>query len=135
MKPVRRKCAALRYSKKAARILLDHGLTSLSTVMGRMKFEFPCPAHFKKYRGWRILSATLSFEKRSKEFYLGASIEKEDTVKEVEGKVLGVDRGLKNLVVTSDNQFFNSKKMRAVRGHMHNRATFQAWALVQPSEG
>jgi len=128
VKPARRKYAALRYNKNAARIILEHGFASLSTVMGRMKLEFLYPEYyFKKYRGWRIVSATLSFEKGKREFYLGVSIEKEDIVKVAEGKVLGVDRGLKNLVVTSDNRFFNSKKMRGVRGrYAHNRATLQA---------
>jgi len=127
VRPVRSKHAAIRYNKSAARIPLEHGFASLSTVMGRMRLEFTFPEYFNKYRGWRILSATLSYEKRLKKFYLGLSIEKEDTIKHADGKVLGVDRELRDLAATSDNQFFNSRKMRAVRGrYAHNRATLQA---------
>lgn len=40
---------------------------------------------------------------------------------------MGIDRGLNNIVVTSDGRFFNSKKLKGVRGrHMHNRASLQA---------
>lgn len=126
-KPVRKKFAALRFNKSAARIIMEHGFASLSTVVGRMRFSFNFPEYYGKYRGWRILSANLSYKKSSGDFYLGVVIEKEGPQTSDEGEVLGVDRGLKNLVVTSDNRFHSSKKMRAVRGrYAHNRATLQA---------
>ncbi|MFQ3629329.1 MAG: transposase, partial [Cyanobacteriota bacterium] len=43
-----------------------------------------------------------------------------------QGKVLGIDRGLYHMVVTSDGQFFSSSQVRATqRRYLHNRKTLQ----------
>jgi len=69
----------------------------------------------------------LFYRKTEREFSLGVVVQKEDELKAPSTKVLGIDRGLKNLVVTSDNRFFNTKKMNAIRGRFaYNRAQLQA---------
>jgi IS605 OrfB family transposase len=43
-------------------------------------------------------------------------VESDKEIKSVSGDVLGIDRGINNIAVTSANQFFNSKAVNNVRG-------------------
>ncbi len=125
--PVRRRLAALQYHRRSIRISTEHGFATISTVAGRIRSEFTFPEHFKKYSEWTVRSATVTYRKRERQFYLGVIVEKNAETQAHDGEVLGIDRGLNNIAVTSDGRFFNSKKLRGIRGkHAHNRATLQA---------
>ncbi|GEM_PF-4570867 len=44
-----------------------------------------------------------------------------------EDEMLGVDRGIKNILVTSDNKFYSSKHLRAVKaGYQHLKSELQS---------
>jgi len=119
--------SCIRLYKPCIRIILNQGFCSLSTVEGRQKFNFYYPEYFHKYDGWKIKSTMLLFRKNEKEFYLGVVVQKENEVNVPFTQVLGIDRGLRNLAVTSDNRFFNSKKINGVRGRFaYNRTQLQA---------
>jgi putative transposase len=125
--PIRRKNSAIRFNKNAARIVLEHGFVSLSTIEGRMKLHFIYSENFNKFIEWRVIGSILVYDKRVGDFFLGVSVEKPTQPRKLEGPILGIDRGLKNLVVTSDNRFFNSKRLNGIRGrYAHNRKSLQA---------
>jgi putative transposase len=127
-RPNRRDHAAMRYTKKTARIVFNHGFVSLATVIGRRKISFDFPTYFKnKFEGCRVISSTISFRRSSVDFYIGIVVEKIAPILAKGGEFLGIDRGLKNIVVTSDNRFFDSRRLNSLRGHhAHTRATLQA---------
>jgi putative transposase len=127
-RPSRRTYAAIRCSKKAARIVFNHGFTSLTTVMGRRKICFDFPDYYKvKYEGWNVVTSTISKRRSSGDFFLGVVVEKLNPLVSKAGEVLGIDRGLKNIAVTSDNEFYASKRLNSIRGrYAYTRATLQA---------
>jgi putative transposase len=125
--PSRKRNSAIRYNKNAARIGLAHGFASLSTIEGRMRFNFNQSNYLDKFKDWRVINSVLIFDRRVKDFFLGVTVQKQTPKVNNNGRVLGIDRGLRNLVVTSDNRFFNSKRLNGVRGrYAHNRQRLQA---------
>jgi IS605 OrfB family transposase len=115
--PKRNPHTALRYNKCVASVYLDSGYVTLATVSGRVKVTFIVPDYFHKYDGWKVRSSNLVYDRGSKVFYLCITLETDkvpDTT--VEKGVLGIDRGINNVAVTSDNRFFNSKAINNVRG-------------------
>ena len=109
--------SALRYNERVARICLVSGYATLATVYGRVKVTFSIPKYFNKYGGWIVKASNLAYNRGSKTFYLSVTVETDKVpapTKETE--VLGIDRGINNIAVTSANQFFNSKSINNVRG-------------------
>ena len=54
----------------------------------------------------------LKCDKKSKQFIACITFKLEDKIEpKIEGNVVGIDRGLKNIVVTSNNEFFNANKI------------------------
>lgn len=95
---------------------------SIITLNGRKKCNYKCGNYqreFLKLKEWTIKSAILCYRKRDKVILLNIAIEKE--VPDVElmardGKV-GIDLGIYNIAVTSDNTFFNGAHIRSIRHH------------------
>jgi putative transposase len=127
-RPHRKRTAAVRYSKKSARIVFDHGFVSLSTVMGRRKINFYLPDYYRaRFDGWAVVSSNISRAQRSGNFFLGVIVQKNISFSTKGGEFLGIDRGLKNIAVTSDNKFFDSRILNSIRGRFaYTRTTLQA---------
>jgi IS605 OrfB family transposase len=107
--------------------VIEHGFVSLSTIVGRMKIQFNYYDELNKFREWKTIGITLVYKDAIRDFYLGVSVENLNPIEKMDGPVLGIDRGLRNLVVTSDSRFFNSKRMNNTRGrYAYNRKTLQA---------
>jgi len=100
------------------------GKISLATVEGRKKYKIaPAPG----YEDWMRKSATLKIRKGR--IFLHCQYEKEaPPVQEwKETDVLGIDRGIKNIIATSDNTIINSKHLRNVKGrYQHIKAELQS---------
>ena len=109
--------SALRYNQRVANVFLERGYATLATINGRIRVVFLIPCYFNKYDGWTVKSSNLVYDRGSKTFYLCVTVET-DKVPELtmETGVLGIDRGINNIAVTSANQFFNSKAINNVRG-------------------
>ncbi len=100
------------------------GTASISTTGGRKKLPISIPKYFDKYSGWDCKSAVLS--KRNNRLFLNLIFKKEAT-KVVPSKVLGIDRGINNIAVASDNAFYNSKHLKDVKGrYQYLKAELQA---------
>ncbi len=115
--PERRPLAAMRYNHRVATVNMLQGIATLATVAGRIKASFHVPDNYGPYLGWNIRSSTVSYRRDTKDFYLHVSIETGDPAIVNDVKVLGIDRGINNIAVCSDNTFFNSKAVKNVRAH------------------
>lgn len=114
-KPLRKEYSSMRYNQRVIRVCLDSGYATLATSKGRIKATFTIPEYYRQYIGWQVKSSTVSFDKRYKTFYLHCQMEAKtpDLVKDQQ--VLGIDRGIVNIAVCSDNSFFNSKLVKNTR--------------------
>jgi IS605 OrfB family transposase len=114
--PKRSQHSALRYNKNVASVYLNSGYATLATVQGRVRVDFSIPSYFDRYDGWTVKSSNLVYDRGSKSFYLCVCVESDKIPEPTSGYVLGIDRGINNIAVTSANQFFNSKAVNNVRG-------------------
>ena len=104
-----------------------HGLATIASVKGRIKATFPISEYHRQYLSWKVTTSTLSYDRKKKVFYLHISMEHPDVEPVQEVKVLGIDRGIVNVAVCSDNTFFNSKKVKNVRSkYAHLRQELQS---------
>lgn len=113
--PERKPLAAMRYNQRVINVNLVYGIATIASVNGRIKASFFVPEHHKEYLSWKIKSSTVSYDRKSKVFYLHVALEHSDPEKVEEVKVLGIDRGIVNIAVCSDNRFFNSKQVKNAR--------------------
>jgi len=125
--PVRKPLAALRYNQRVIRVNMIHGIATIASINGRIKATFPVPETYWQYLGWILRSSILSYNWRKRRFYLHVQIERADPEPIQNLRVLGIDRGIVNVAVCSDNTFFNSKRVRSARGKFaHLRRSLQS---------
>lgn len=96
---------AIRYNKRVLNVRLSEGKASIASIAGRVKATFSFPEYYEKYFDWTIRTSTLSY--RGGDFYLHVTVEK-DAPEPVEGEILGIDSGIVNIAVLSNNIFFNT---------------------------
>lgn len=104
------------------RTISRHGTNSftLSTLDKRQKIWIETPNDENRkdiFLNWKFKSASVSFCKKTKQFWIHLQFEKEtpQSIKNTnKDNILGVDLGIHNLVTTSDpNISFGSKKLRS----------------------
>jgi len=75
--------------------------------------------HKNIFENWKFKMATLCYSKKNKQFRLNLVFEnpKEITTQDIKSsqEIVGIDRGLYHLAVTSDKQFFSAQKVRETR--------------------
>jgi len=116
-----KKRLSVRYDKRTFKFYPDSNHASLTTVHGRLNFPFKHYSYLDSWRG-EYTNAQLIIRKNS--VFLNVQVEVPDVEKKATGKVLGIDRGILNIAVCSDGTFFNSKRLRAVKGryrHLERR--------------
>lgn len=123
--PLKKQYSSVRYDKRTAKLKLNTGDVNISTTHGRVKGKLVVPEYFKQYLYWNIGGCTLQY--RNGNFFLNI-FAKQDTPKLLgENKVLGIDRGINNVAVYSDNTFTNSKKIHKIKDkYAHLRKQLQA---------
>lgn len=125
--PQRRKHAAVRYTWTEAKVWFESGKVSISSIDGRVHATFVQCEWSKAYSDWTVKASMLIYDKEAKTFYLGVIVEKKSVSEPQPGEVLGIDRGLNNLAVCSNNMFFDPAKINGIRGrYAHNKAELQA---------
>jgi IS605 OrfB family transposase len=132
-KPTRKEYSAMRYNQRVISVFLESGYATIATSNGRIKTTFIVPGYYWRYLTWKIKSSTLSLHKSDTTFYLHCQLET-DTPKTIpEQTVLGIDRGIVNIAVCSDNTFFNSKfvkntrsKFARIRAELQSKGTRSA---------
>ncbi len=124
--PKSKQYSAIRYNKRVCNINLSKQSVTLASIKGRVKATFPIPKYYGKYLNWELKTSTLSYNKQQDIFYLHTTIHKQSP-EPVGNKVLGIDRGIVNIAVTSNNHFFNSKPIKNVRAkYAYLRAKLQS---------
>ncbi|MBR9702902.1 IS200/IS605 family element transposase accessory protein TnpB, partial [Candidatus Woesearchaeota archaeon] len=113
-KPKKRLFGSVRYDLRTFTPFLESGYVSVSTVAGRKKISIKIPNYFDKYKDWHVKAATLKHKNGRLFFVLIA--EKGAPKPETPKTVLGVDLGVNNIAVCSNNMFFNSKHLKKVKG-------------------
>ena len=123
--PKSKQYSAIRYNKRVCNINLSKQSVTLASVKGRVKATFPIPEYYKQYLNWELRTSTLSYNKQQDIFYLHVTIHKQSP-EPIGDRVLGIDRGIVNIAVTSNNHFFNSKPVKNVRAkYAYLRAKLQ----------
>jgi IS605 OrfB family transposase len=93
---------------------LNKSEVSLSTLTGRQKFPIIISKYHQEYlKNWKIGSADLIVRKNNQVF-LNVTFTKDIADTEQNGKFVGLDRGIKNIAVTSDNKFYTGKHVKRV---------------------
>ena len=119
------KLCSIRLDHNSYNVWFDRNQLSILTTEGRKKFDIKVPEYFKQYLNWRRKSAELFL--RGNSVFISIVFEKdvEDPVKT--DQVLGVDRGIRQVAVTSDNRFFGGGKVRRISERYKKlRAALQA---------
>jgi putative transposase len=115
--------ATIRYDKRT--VTLRGQQLTFSTIDKRQKVILVIPEYFKPvFNTWKFTGLQLSY--KGKEFWAHLNYETDPPVIQ-EGVVLGVDRGVLNIVATSQGELVSGKAVRKNRRkHLHNRKTLQA---------
>ncbi len=108
------KSNSIHYDKRSATINLEKGVASLLTVKGRLKVKLPVNKYFRKFLGWETKEANLVKTKEGR-FFLMVSIEKPSVISNKTGKIIGIDRGINNLIATSDGWIYDSQQIWRVK--------------------
>jgi IS605 OrfB family transposase len=123
-----KKRLSVRYDKRTFKFYPDQDRASLTTVCGRLSFPFK---HYQYLDTWRGTYTNAQLIIRRGRAFLNVQVEvietgKEGMVNSTSGGVLGIDRGVRDIAVCSDNTFFDSSKLRAVKGrYQHQRIALQ----------
>jgi putative transposase len=125
--PGRKSLSAMRYNQRVITVNLMHGIATIASTKGRIKTSFYVPQRYRDYLSWAIKSSAISYDRRGKVFYIHVSLEHFDPDKVTNLEVLGIDRGIVNIAVCSDNRFFNSKQTKNRRAeNAHLRKDLQS---------
>ena len=106
---------SVRYDNRCFKFYPESNYVSLTTVFGRLNFPFKHYAFMDKWKG-EYTNAQLII--RRNRIFLNVQVKLPDVEVKATGKVLGVDRGILNIASCSDNSFFDSKRLRAVKGRI-----------------
>jgi len=113
-KPTKKQDSSIRLNHNTFRLLPDSKIVNLSTIKGRKKYSVKIPAYFDKYDF--KTSDSGSIRTRKGRIFLDLIVEINTPKINYVKKIIGVDRGVYNPAVTSDNSFFDSRKLREVKG-------------------
>ena len=113
----------------ARSISLRGNLLTFSTVGKRARVLVTLPAWFReRYPDWIFQAGSVGIDRHGRAFaQLTYRSPDESPASRTTGKVVGLDRGIKNVVFTSEGQAFTGKRLRAQRRRwLYNRATLAA---------
>jgi IS605 OrfB family transposase len=108
-----KKRLSVRYDNRTFKFYPETNHVSLTTVQGRLNFPFN---HYSYLDTWKGAYTNAQLIIRKNQAFLNVQVDVPDVEVKATGKVLGIDRGVLNVAVCSDNTFFDSKHSRAVKG-------------------
>jgi IS605 OrfB family transposase len=114
-KPIKNSYSGIRYDKRCLSVMFDKNIISINTTFGRIKLPFKLAEYYNQYKNWIYTNAQLT-RRKNKNYYLNLQLQN-DIPKKVDDKnVIGIDCGIKNIAVLSNNKFFNSSHLRNIKG-------------------
>ncbi len=126
---IHRTSLTIRYDRRTFKFYPDSHTISLTTVRGRLVFPIAHSPLIEKYRG-EYTNAQVIIDTKHQRMSVMVQVESPD--KEVEKKAdnnvnaMGIDRGIKNIAVLSNNMFFNAGQLRSIKGrYQYNRSELQ----------
>jgi putative transposase len=110
--PKSKLCSA-RYDKNSYTLFLDKQQVSLLTVSGRKRYQLIIPDYYQElFKTWKNASADLCIRKNA--VYLHIVFEKDITDTQPNGTLIGIDRGINNIAVVSNNKFFGGGQVKNI---------------------
>lgn len=109
--PSSKRCS-IRYDARSFTTSFDRNEISLLTLNGRVKVPIKIPEYFKKYLTWRRKSAELFIRKNK--VFLNIVFEKESPTTQPSEITIGIDRGINNIAVSSQNKFYSGKQVKKI---------------------
>jgi IS605 OrfB family transposase len=108
------KCMPILLDRNSHTLYSEKLLLSILTCSGRRKISFNNNPQFANYLkdNWKHSSASLYFNNRKQKFYLLVQFEKDIEDISPNGKTIGIDRGIRNIAVTSDNHFYSGGSVK-----------------------
>jgi IS605 OrfB family transposase len=113
-KPVKKPMSSIRLNQRTFTPFLESGTISISTVDGRRTYPLLIPEYFRKYRFSTVNAVVLKVKSKKIIAYLNVEIS-DPIVNDSPVTFLGVDRGINNAAVASDNTFYGSKHIKKVK--------------------
>ncbi|MHA1868769.1 MAG: RNA-guided endonuclease InsQ/TnpB family protein [Candidatus Heimdallarchaeaceae archaeon] len=108
------KLCSIRLDKNSFNIWFNKNLISILTVDGRKKYEIVIPEYFQQYITWRRGSADLFIRRNQVFLNITFNKEIEDPQPVDIPYIIGVDRGIVNIAVSSNNKFYKGDKVQRV---------------------
>mgnify|MGYP001809866401 CR=1 FL=1 len=140
IKPKKKPYSAVRYDART--ISLRGNKLSFSSDNGRIKQLITIPSYFKKYKKWKMQSGTIGYDKQKHKLKINLCFQAPDIQLNNENKVVGVDRGIYNIVSLSDGQKLNTKLIRKrkreflfVKRQLQAKVTKSAKRLLRKRSG
>jgi putative transposase len=125
IKPKKKPHSAVRYDART--IALRGNLLTFSWSGKRIKTLINLPTYFQKYQGWRMQSGTIGYDKQKKKLKISLCFQAPDILPNNGSRIVGIDRGLYNIVSLSDGQLYNANKIReAKRKFLYVKRQLQA---------
>jgi IS605 OrfB family transposase len=114
--PQKKKLSGIRYNQRTFSPFLESQQISICTIKGRKRYDLIIPEYFKQYLNGeeRITSMTLRIRNKDRiNIYL--QVEIPDVPIKESKTFLGVDRGIKRVAVCSNNKFYDTKHILALK--------------------
>ena len=105
--------SSIRFDLRTIKVFLDSGKVSITTIQGRKKYNVFVPEYFSIYKTWKVKGATIGVS--HKFLRLQVCVETDNPEFCNNKNVLGIDLGIKNFAVLSNNTFIKGKKIRRVK--------------------
>lgn len=124
-KPSKSNTSGIRFDKRCCSI--RGNLLSISTLNKRQKTLLSIPKYFQDiFDSWKFTGLQLTYNKQKDQIFVSLNYEKPDPSFQ-DGDVLGIDRGLKNIVYCSNSYKVSGKKRNRIkRKRAFQRKTLQA---------
>jgi len=108
------KLCSIRLDACSFNVWFNKNLISISTTRGRIKLPIKIPEYFQQYITWKRGSADLFIRKNK--VFLNMTFNKEITDPSPNSKtyIIGVDRGIINIAVSSDNKFYKGNQVNRI---------------------
>ena len=117
---------SIKYDARSYSVSLSKKQVSISTLSGRKKYDLVIPAYYQYlFDNWKRTSAELCVKKG--QIFLNISFKKEEVDIPKSGKIIGLDRGINNIAVLSNNTFYGGGIVKKqVRKFQRLRSNLQA---------
>lgn len=104
----------IRYDSRSSTIYQETYSVSLATIGKRVKLEYYLPRYYQQYSDWEFRSFELV--KKGNKYYLHLVVRKYCKASgDHSGVFIGIDRGIRHVAVTSQNQFHSGSRLRETK--------------------